>query len=122
MKETYRFSCDRVGSQLKAFRIEQGVTQEDLAEILGVNVRQIRRYESGKQYPTIPHLAAILYKLQKPLWQFVDMDPETAEKLFGNQENLVSPAVALPVLLQAISDRFAGLQQQIQWLKETKDP
>ena len=121
MERREHFSCERFGSQLKRFRKEQGITQAELAEIIDVHIRQIARYESGERYPTIPHMVAIMYALKKPLWQFVDMDHETASRIFGAEGKLVPPDVELPVLLQAISDRFSTLQHQIDWMKEKRE-
>ena len=99
---------------MRFIRTELGYTQERLAMEAGVDVRQIRRYESGKQCPTIVHMEAMLRVLEIPIWQLLDMDRETAEKYFGlKQDVLVPPTVEMRVLLQAISDRFANMEQQL---------
>ena len=118
MEEKYTFSNERFGRRLRFIRTELGYTQERLAAEAGVDVRQVRRYESGKQCPTIVHMEAILRVLEVPLWQLLDMDRETAEKYFGlKQDVLVPPTVELRALLQAISDRFSHMEQQLQWLR-----
>ena len=121
MKERYYFSCDDFGKRLRHERIEKGLTQRQLAALVGVEERQIRRYETGKQSPPMPHLVGILFALEKPLWQFVDMDREVLEQLLGKGKELVPPTVELSVLLQAISDRFTSLENQIHWLKDARD-
>jgi hypothetical protein len=51
----------------------------------------------------------------------MDMDRETAEMVFGlHADTLVPPTVELQVLLQTISDRFAALNQQLQWVRDSK--
>lgn len=52
-----------VGKTLRAIRVARGVTQEDLARLLGVDRVTISRYEAGTRPMTIPtllHLAAFL--------------------------------------------------------------
>ena len=46
------------------------------------------------------------------------MDRETAETVFGlRADTLIPPTVELEVLLQTISDRFAALNQQLEWIR-----
>ena len=42
--------------QLKA---EQGILQKDIAEAIGISVRNYQRYEKGEQQPTLPVLLRI---------------------------------------------------------------
>ena len=41
----------RIGSFLKTLRMEQGLTQEQLAEKLGVSNRSVSRWENGRNMP-----------------------------------------------------------------------
>ena len=43
----------RIGSFLKALRKEKGLTQEQLAEQLGVSARTVSRWETGSNMPDI---------------------------------------------------------------------
>lgn len=47
------------GVRLKTLRKERKITQEDLAEILGINVRQLGRIEAGENFPSSDTLAKI---------------------------------------------------------------
>lgn len=49
----------RIGSFLKALRKEKGVTQEQLAEILGVSGRTVSRWETGSNLPDLSVLVEI---------------------------------------------------------------
>lgn len=118
MDESFEVSLVRFAKKFRLFRKQRGLTQEDVAKKTGVDVRQIRRYEHGEDWPTIPHMKVILETLEVPLWQLLDMDRETAERLFGVRQDLIPPTVELQVLLQAISDRFSNMQQQLQWLQK----
>lgn len=49
--------------QLKKYRLKAGMTQEDLADAVGVMTSTISRWETSRNYPTIlrvEELAAIL--------------------------------------------------------------
>ncbi len=37
-----------IGSRLRAFRAEQGISQQQLAEVLDISLPQIQKYEKGK--------------------------------------------------------------------------
>ena len=45
-------------ARLRLLRERQGKTQEQMAQVLGINVRNYRRYEAGGE-PTIPHLVRL---------------------------------------------------------------
>jgi len=47
------------GERLKRIREESHLTQDELAEVLGVGVLQINRYENGKTEPNGDMVAAI---------------------------------------------------------------
>ena len=49
----------KIGGFLREPRKEKGVTQEQLAEILGVSGRTVSRWETGEGYPDIVLLPAI---------------------------------------------------------------
>jgi transcriptional regulator with XRE-family HTH domain len=49
---------------MKRRRTELGMAQGELADLAGVGVRQIRRYESGEQHPVLPVAVAIANALQ----------------------------------------------------------
>lgn len=52
-----------VGRNLRAYRRHKGITQEHTAELLGFDVRYLRRIESGQmnlQLQTIDHIARTL--------------------------------------------------------------
>lgn len=51
------------GDRLRRHREEQGYTQEELSEMLGIGVTQVWRYENEKSEPT----SGILSKLVKAL-------------------------------------------------------
>ena len=53
----------KIGAFLKQLRNKKGITQERLAEILGVSGRTVSRWETGEGYPDITLLAPLAHAL-----------------------------------------------------------
>lgn len=122
MSSRFRFSQSGFGMKLRESRRACGLTQEQLARRIGVDAQQIHKYESGKQQPPLERLFDILIVLGIPILEVIEMDAETAEKLFGwKRDTIIPPNVEPQVLVQAIADKFAGLENQIAWLKDARD-
>ncbi len=49
----------KIGAFLKRLRSEKGITQEQLAEILGVSGRTVSRWETGNNLPDLSILVQI---------------------------------------------------------------
>lgn len=56
-----------LGSNIKKYRIEAGLTQRKLAEMLGVAVGTIQQYEAGKREPKFEVLCRIANNLNVPV-------------------------------------------------------
>ncbi len=52
-----------LGNRIKSAREETGITQEELAENVGISRAAIARYESGEIEPKIKNLVAIAQRL-----------------------------------------------------------
>lgn len=48
-----------IGARLIALRKEKGLTQQEMADKIGLHVNQIRRYESGSAQPSLEALKKI---------------------------------------------------------------
>lgn len=44
---------------LKAARVNKGMTQEEAAKLLGINVGTLINYEAGKTFPDVPMITRI---------------------------------------------------------------
>ena len=79
-----------LGARIREFRKAKNLTQEQLAEIIGVEPRHMSRMEGGYSYPTIDRLEKIAEALNVPLKDFFDFmhldSPDTRTK---NMEELV---------------------------------
>jgi len=49
-----------IGERLKSLRTEKGSSQEEVAEVAGVNVRQYRLYEAGQATPPLDRVVALV--------------------------------------------------------------
>ena len=54
-------------SQLIQLRKKRGLTQQQMAEVVGVHVNQIKRYEAGTTQPTLEALVKITTRLHVSL-------------------------------------------------------
>ena len=50
---------DNFGERLRTFRKKTGITQEELADILGISYMTVRRWEAGKVTPRIDEIKAL---------------------------------------------------------------
>lgn len=55
------------GGSLKRLRMERGLSQEELARLLGTSKQVISRYESGARVPKISTVSALAAALDAPL-------------------------------------------------------
>lgn len=65
-----------ISSQIKRFRKEKGMTQEQLANAIGVSVMTIRRFEAGTREPKTPMLSKIAQVLGIPKLRFYEITEE----------------------------------------------
>jgi len=72
-----------VGERIKKRRKELGISQESLAEILGVTYQQIQRYENGTNKLNVENVQIVAHALSVPISYFFEYDetPAVAEKI-----------------------------------------
>ena len=71
-----------IGAFLKQLRSEKGVTQEQLAEILGVSGRTVSRWETGRNLPDLSILVQISEYYQVDIKEILN-----GERRSGNMDN-----------------------------------
>lgn len=59
----------KVGNNIKRFRKEQGLTQDDLAQKSSVERSYIGRLERGERLKVLERLSAVAKSLGLPLWK-----------------------------------------------------
>lgn len=90
------------GSRLKSLRKSKNYTQEQLAEKIGVNIRQLARIEAGESFVTAETLYKICIILEAPpglLFDFEfdfngNMDLNVINDLSGENYNLLKEKLA----------------------------
>ena len=59
-----------IGENIRNFRKNNDLTQEELANRLGVTYQSVSRWENGSTYPDLELLPAISEVLEEPLTSF----------------------------------------------------
>lgn len=62
----------RLGARVRARRLEIGMSQERLAELLGITFQQIQKYEKGTNRMAASRLCAIASALETPVAEFFE--------------------------------------------------
>lgn len=62
----------KIGQRVRARRLEIGMSQERLAELLGVTFQQVQKYEKGTNRIAASRLFDISLALGKPVGDFFD--------------------------------------------------
>ena len=75
-----------IGCKIKAARIEKKLTQEQVAELLGVSRQTISNWENEKNYPDIKSLVLMSEVFQVSLDNLVKGDLERMKKEIDTQE------------------------------------
>ncbi len=70
----------KLGENLKKFRLKRELTQEQLADILGVSAQAVSRWENQTTYPDITLLPAIASYFEITLDELMSMDDFRSEK------------------------------------------
>ena len=100
-----------VGARVRARRLQIGMSQEKLAELLGLTFQQVQKYEKGANRISIGRLIAIAKALQVSISYFLEDAGEADDWI----ENLVSDKdtirlvqdfrqIRSPIMRQAILD------------------
>ena len=75
-----------LGEKFKKYRKEKGLTQFQLAELVGLNEKQISRIEAGQNYPTYTTFAKLIEILEININNF---STNQEIKINKNQEELI---------------------------------
>ncbi len=78
-----------VGRRIRQFRQDAGLSQEALAELVGVSFQQIQKYESGHTTLNIIKLQHIAIALKVQSSDFFGTSPVQHIKLTGEEDQLL---------------------------------
>ena len=78
-----------VGRRIRTFRQDAGLSQEALAELVGVSFQQVQKYESGHTTLNIIKLQHIAKALKVSVADFFDKSPSKGVRLTGEEDQLL---------------------------------
>ena len=74
MQEKIIITSKEIGGRIKKRRIELGISQEKLADVLGVTYQQVQRYENGANRLNVENIQLIADILSVPVSHFFASD------------------------------------------------
>jgi len=80
-----------IGLKIRDRRKELGLTQENLAEVLGITYQQFQRYENGTSYLNTDRLQAISNALDVPIPYFFEEKGEGKVSIMDRGHPYMSP-------------------------------
>jgi len=79
-----------IGKKIQQAREEKGLSQEQLARMIGCSQSALSNYEKGKRRLYLSHLEKLAEALEKPIEYFMESKTEDqSENIFGHDSELV---------------------------------
>lgn len=101
----WRTINDYIGARIRDRRVECGLSQEALGDAIGVNQKQMSRYEEGKSTFPISRISSLCRKL--------DITPNWFFESFPNEDNESFDETADPEQTDAKTTRLARRIQSL---------
>jgi transcriptional regulator with XRE-family HTH domain len=94
----------RLGARVRARRVELGISQERLADLLGVTFQQVQKYEKGVNRIAASRLFQISEALELPIGSFFEGIPSKTNSRSGRPLNdrPVEDALAVPGAVEMV--------------------
>jgi transcriptional regulator with XRE-family HTH domain len=125
MKQRSVTTADRsLGERIRARRIAAAITQQELAEKLGVSFQQVQKYEKGKNRVSVVRLGQIAKALDESISYFQSDDSKVSKAGLEMQALITDPVNlracrALAALTdQSMRYQFVRLLEQISGIAE----
>ena len=93
---------DKIGSFIKKIRLEQNLTQKDLADRLGVTYQAVSKWENGKNVPDIAILKKISEEFNVNIDEILNGEKNHLEKKNSKRNILITIIPVLFVILGVI--------------------
>jgi transcriptional regulator with XRE-family HTH domain len=106
-----------VGRRVRAFRLQKGLSQEKLADQLGVTFQQVQKYEKGTNRIAAGRLQRIGEVLGIPITEFFT-PTKPAGTTQGDMSDLVDTTAALRLVRSYSRIRDARVQQAVLYFVE----
>ena len=102
----------KLGQRVRSRRLEIGMSQERLAELLGVTFQQVQKYEKGVNRIAASRLWDIAAALEQPIARFFEgLAGGRSAGVAESRHNYIDDALATPEGAQLMS-LFAGIKNQ----------
>ena len=101
----------KIGQRVRSRRLEIGMSQERLAELLGITFQQVQKYEKGVNRIAASRLFDIASALQQPVARFYEGLSARSAGAAETRQNTVDDALATPEGAQLMSV-FASIRSQ----------
>ncbi|MEJ0058300.1 MAG: helix-turn-helix transcriptional regulator [Terricaulis sp.] len=102
----------RLGQRVRTRRLEIGMSQERLAEVLGVTFQQVQKYEKGVNRIAASRLFDISSALDMSIARFFEgLSPIRGKGVAEEGEGFIHDALATPEGMQLMS-MFASIKSQ----------
>jgi transcriptional regulator with XRE-family HTH domain len=102
----------RLGQRVRTRRLEIGMSQEKLAEILGVTFQQVQKYEKGVNRIAASRLFDISSALDMSVARFFEgLSPARGGGVAEEEQGFVHDALATPEGMQLVA-LFAAIKSQ----------
>lgn len=82
-------SSAEIGTLIRRYRQDAGLSQEKLAEMVGVSFQQIQKYENGHTTLNVIKLQHIATALKVSVADFFDVVPVKGVRLTGEEDQLL---------------------------------
>ena len=99
----------KINEIIKEKRIKQGLTQEQIANYLGVSTPAVNKWEKGSSYPDItllPALARILKTDLNTLLSFKEDLSEQEIAIFANELSLIIRTKDFPIAFEKAMEKI----------------
>jgi transcriptional regulator with XRE-family HTH domain len=102
----------KLGQRVRSRRLEINMSQERLAELLGVTFQQVQKYEKGVNRIAASRLFDIASALEQPVARFFEgLSSGRAAGVAENRKDFIDDALATPEGTQLMS-LFASIRSQ----------
>jgi transcriptional regulator with XRE-family HTH domain len=101
----------KLGQRVRARRLEIGMSQERLAELLGVTFQQVQKYEKGVNRIAASRLHDIAISLEMPVARFFEGISGRAAAVAESGRDHIDDALATPEGTQLMT-LFASIKNQ----------
>ncbi len=107
-----------VGKRIQQAREEAGLSQEELASMLGITQSALSNYELGKRRLHLANLQEIARNLNKPLACFLELDEGAAEMVASGGEADDPAGEIMQLLSELPTDEKLFILEYVRWRKD----